>query len=196
MLALGPLVQVSGFDDPLRSDTTLLAAALLTLGYPAASRDYLHLTCETDRGEARWKTVWSFHGESAEPAMRGFGADVLREAWLDPACRWLLRNADSPLAVLKNSLRYEKIYGFTPKYSREQLAQLATPDTWLEAGFRNLVHLLRSLPRAMQEVRLVERFAATRAAFVPRCLPESEKTRRLKFAETTDANKRRSILAA
>lgn len=196
MLRLGPLVQIHDREDPMRSDTTLLAAALITLGYPQAARDFFHTTSEYLRGETQWKTTWTFHGESTEPSIGILGADVVVNAWRDPAGMWLLRNAGHPVAVLRERLRYESFAAFTPNFSRQQLAVLTTPAAWVEAAVRNLVHILRHLPAAAGEARSVERFSATRAAFVPRCLPESEKTRRIKFAETTHADKRRSLLAA
>ena len=196
MLRLGPMVQIHDREDPLRSDTTLLAAALITLGYPQAARDFFHSTSEYARGETQWKTTWTFHGESSEPSIAGLGADVVMNAWRDPSGMWLLRHPGHAVTVLRERLRFEKLAAFTPTFPRQQLAVLTTPEAWFEAGMRNLVHILRNLPSATGEARAVVRFSATRAAFVPRCLPESEKTRRIKFAETTNADKRRYLLAA
>ena len=195
MLTLGALVQLHDQEDPLHSDTTLLAAALIALGYPQATRDFFHITCEFVCGETQWKTTWTFHGASVEPLVGDLGADAVVKAWQDPSGQWLLRNPGHPLCILRDDLRYDRLAHFTPSFSRAQLARIFTPAAWLEAGLRNLVHILRHMPRAAEEARAVVRFSPQRAAFVPRCLPQSEQTRRIKFAETTDAHKRRSILA-
>ncbi len=197
MLKLGALVQIHDREDPRRSDTTLLAAALLTLGYPRAGRNFLYTACETARGETRWKTTWTFHGQSAETSLGKLAANKVIKVWRGRDGNWLLQNPGHAVTVLRIGLRYDRLASFTPKFSRAELARIATPDTWLEAGFRNLVHVLRRLlPAAMAEARSVVRFSAQRAAFVPRCFSEAHKTRLLKFAETTDHAKRRSILAA
>lgn len=189
-LIVGALVQIYDEDDPLRSDTTLLVAALLTLGVPPAGRDLFCATCEAVRGARQWRVQWSLRGGSEDGR---FDAVKMQAAWADGA--WLLQNPAHPLALLRGGLTYARAFGYTPRFTLAELAHLETPDTWLEAGIRNLVYLLREMPRAAAHARDIIRFGPRWAAFVPQDAPEAAKTRLLRYVES-DENKRAKLRAA
>ena len=192
-IQLGKLVQLHDPEDAMRSDTTLLAAALITLGFPRATRDFFHPAREFIRGAWCWRLTWAFLGESR---CRRFEADDMVKWWRDSSGSFFLQHPAHPLSILRSALTYARIAGFTPRFSRQQLAAVETPDTWLEAGMRNLVMILAAIPVALPETRSIVRFGAQHAAFVPQCQPEADKTRLLKFVETTDPEKRLQIFRA
>lgn len=183
----GSLVQLLDAGDPLRSDTTLLAAALLTLGIPAASRQLFSCTYEPVRGETQFHVIWTF--QCASKCGR-FDARTMQLAWEDGA--WLLANPRHPLAILRDGLTYARALSHLPKFTLEELARLETPATWLEAGRRNLIVLLRALPCAAQKG--IVRFGESHLAFVPKAMPEAQKSVFLDYVE--HPAKRPQILAA
>lgn len=186
---LGDLVQVFGDDDPRRSDRTLLVACLLALGIPAAEAEYFHATCEMIRGGLVWKTIWSLRQESPDGR---FKTPAMIQAWDNGT--WLCQNPTHPLAIMRGGVTYEKAFAYTPKFTLEQLANIETPDTWIEAAIRNLVVLLRDMPMALQASRRIVRFGPEWAAFVPGCAPESRKTALLKHVEKNERHQ--SAIAA
>ena len=144
----GSIVQVIDRADPLRADATLLATALLTLGIPAAGQQLFHATCERVRGALEHHVVWTFGGGSK---CGRFDAQAMRLAWTDAA--WLLNNPKHPLAILRGGLTWQRAFRHTPRFSLAELARIETPDTWLEAGCRNLIILLRAIPQAATSSR-------------------------------------------
>lgn len=183
---VGGLVQIRDREDPMRSDTTLLVAALITLGIPHAGRDLLYVTCEAGQGEVTWEAVWSLREVSR---CGRFRTVEMRKRWDD--AQWLLANPTHPLALIRCGLTYERAVKCSPRFTLTELAQIETPDTWLEAAMRNLVFILRELPKVVPKQAV--RFGPTWAAFVPANLPESRKKRVLNYVETRDWNKRRRI---
>lgn len=183
----GNLIQLIDGGDPLRSDTTLLAAALLTLGIPAASKQLFSCTYESVRGGVEFHVIWTFQCPSK---CRRFDARSLQLAWTDHA--WLLANPRHPLAILRDGLTFDRALKMTPRFSLDELARIEAPDTWVEAGCRNLIVLLRAIPRAAQKG--VVRFGETHLAFVPRAMSEPKKKAFLDYAE--HPAKRPAILAA
>lgn len=183
----GSVIQLLDDTDPLRSDTTLLAAALLTLGVPAAGKQLFSCTYERVRGAVEVRVAWTFAGLSAD---RRFDARGMQIAWSDGP--WLLQNPQHPLAVLRGGLTYVRAFAHTPRFSLAELARIETPDTWLEAGCRNLIVLLRAIPQAARKG--IVRFGETHLAFVPRDMAEKKKTRFLEYVE--HPQKRPQILAA
>jgi len=184
---LGSLVQIRDYDDPLRSDVTLLIASLLTLGVPAAGGELFYSTCEAKAGEVVVESVWTLKGASRDGR---FDTGQMRDAWSDSP--WLLANPAHPLAVLRCGLSYQRAFSYTPRFTLTELATIEKPDTWLEAAIRNLIFILRELPSA--PLRGAVRFGPDWAAFVPQNLPDDRRTRFLKYVETKDPNKRREIL--
>lgn len=184
---LGSLIQIRDHEDPLRSDITLLVAALLTLGVPAAGGELFYSVCEPRGGELVVDSVWTLKGESRDGR---FSAAAMRDAWNDSP--WLLANPKHPLSVIRCGLSYKRAFSYTPRFTLPELATIETPDTWLEAAIRNLVFILRELPAV--PMRGTVRFGPDWAAFVPQTLPEDRKTRFLKYVETQDPTKRRAIL--
>ncbi len=175
----GPFFQVFDDTDPLRSDCTLLAAALCTLGIrPRQPSEPVHVTTEFDRGAVQFRCVWTFAGESKDGR---FIAAVMKDAWDDGA--WLLKNPRHALAILRTGLTYARLAGFVPRFTLAQLAKVETPDTWLEAGVRNLVWCLRRIPDAAKARRSIIRFERTHAAFVPAHLGKPEAARLIHHAE-------------
>jgi hypothetical protein len=173
-------------DDPLRSDTTLLATALLTLGVPSVGNQLFTCTYEHARGETLFHSIWTFAGLSK---CKRFDSRSMQLAWNDGA--WLLANPQHPLSILREGLTYQRAFSLTPRFTLEELARIETADTWIEAGCRNLILILRSLPRAAQKG--VVRFGDTHLAFVPKAMPEAKKTTFLKYVESP--SKRPEILA-
>jgi hypothetical protein len=138
---LGGVCQIFDSEDPLRSDTTLLVASLLTLGIPSAGRDLFHCTYENVRGAVQFNTVWTLRGESS---CKRFGTPAMQKAWQDHA--WLAANPAHPLAILRSGLTYARAMTYTPRFTLAELAAIERPETWLEAAFRNLIYLLRNIP--------------------------------------------------
>lgn len=182
----GSLVQIRDNEDPLRSDVTLLIAALLTLGIPAAGGELFYSTCEAVRGEVKFESVWSLRGISRDGR---FDTVRMRQCWADAP--WLLANPSHPMSVMRCGLTYHRAFSYSPRFTLTELANLETPDTWLEAAIRNLIFILRELPAVPP--RGTVRFGPDWAAFVPRNLPDDRRTRFLKYVETQDPTKRRSI---
>lgn len=160
----GSIVQLFDGTDPLRSDTTLLATALLTLGIPIAGKCGFNCTYEHTRGSTDFHAIWTFGGVSK---CGRFDAKAMELAWADGV--WLGANPQHPLAILRGGLTFQRALTMTPRFTLEELARIETPDTWLEAGARNLVMLLRMLPRAAQKG--IVRFGESHLAFVPRLMP-------------------------
>lgn len=183
----GAFIQIIDDADPLRADATLLAAALLTLGIPAASKELFSCTHEHVRGALEFHTVWTFGGASK---CGRFDSKAMELAWSDGP--WLLANPKHPLAILRDGLTYARAFSMTPRFSLAELARIETPDTWIEAGCRNLIVLLRAMPRAAQKG--IVRFGETHLAFVPKSMPEAQKKAFLDYAE--HPAKRAQILAA
>lgn len=183
----GSLVQLTDESDPLRSDTTLLIASLLTLGIPGAGRDLFVATCEAVKGETVWKVTWSLRDASEDDR---FATLKMQVAWTDGA--WLLANPTHPLATLRSGLTYARAFSYTPRFTLAQLAAIETPDTWLEAGIRNLIYLLREMPRAAAHARDIIRFGPRWAAFVPQDIEDSEKSRLLHHVERRDKRQMQS----
>jgi len=178
---LGDLVQVFGQDDPRRSDRTLLVACLLALGIPAAEAEYFHATCEMIKGGLVWNTIWSLRQESADGR---FKTPAMIRVWDDGT--WLCQNPKHPLAIMRGGVTFERAFRYTPKFTLAQLEKIESPDTWIEAGIRNLVVLLREMPIALTAARRITRFGPEWVALVPGCAPESRKTELLKHVEKTD----------
>ncbi len=165
--------------DPLRSDVTLLIAALCTLGIPPAAQDFFTLNREPGRGGTKTTVLWSL---GAESPCRRFSAVEMEKAWTD--FDWQARNPKHPLTILRNTLHYEKVFKLVPKFSLEQLRAVETPDTWAEQGARNLVHLLRELSVALpNRTRGIVRFAFDAAAIVPITWDQTDQTKLIKYAE-------------
>jgi len=174
---IGSFVQIFDEADPLQSDTTLLIAALLTLGVPPMSGELFHLAREAMRGELKSRAVWTLHHESPD---RRFSAVTMEKAWDDGA--WLSAHPEHPLTILRGGLTYHRAFRTSPRFTLDELRRIETPDTWVEAGVRNLIWLLRQLPTS--DPRRIVRFGPTWAAFVPSRLSESQKTRLLKYVES------------
>lgn len=185
----GAFVQLFDDTDPLRSDVTLCAAALLTLGIPRHGKSLLHFTTERIRGAAVRRAVWTFAG--ASPCGR-FSTHDMITGW-DSAV-WLERNQSHPLAIIRASLTYDVAMKFTPKFTPDYRRRVETPETWRETAVHNLLVLLRDMPAAMRGVRGVIRFGPEHMAFVPLALPQEKQTRLIKYAEHPD--KRPEIRAA
>lgn len=176
---LGDIVQVFDEADPRGSDTTLLVAALFTLGIPPATREFFHTTCQFERGETKWRSIWTLREESKDGR---FSTNRMITAWHSGA--WLLQNPTHPLAILRGGLTLHRALHHTPKFTLAELARIETPDTWLEAGCRNLLMILRDLPdAAVAAARKVVWFSRDRAGLVPRCMPDKQQTRFLKYVE-------------
>jgi len=184
---LGSLVQIRDHDDPLRSNVTLLVAALLTLGIPPAGGELFYSTCEAKCGEVLIDSVWTLKGSSRDGR---FDTGQMRDAWAD--AHWLLANPGHPLAVMRCGLSYQRALTYTPRFTLTEIATIETPDTWLEAACRNLIFILREPPAF--PLRGAVRFGPDWAAFVPHNRPDDRRTRFLKYVETQDPVKRRSIL--
>jgi hypothetical protein len=174
---LGQFVQIFDSEDPLRSDTTLLIAALLTLGIPPMEPGFFHTAREAVRGELKTQAIWTLHHQSPD---RRFSARLMEAAWDNAA--WLSTNPTHPLAILRGAITWHRAFNSSPRFSLDELRRIETPDTWAEAGVRNLIYLLRQLPCA--DPRRIVRFGPTWAAFVPASLSESKKTRLLKYVES------------
>lgn len=185
---LGDLVEVVDEDDPRRSDTTLLVAALLTLGIPAAQREFCFPTVELVRGEKKWRTIWLLREESKD---RRFQTPGMVRSWVDG--QWLVANPQHPLAIMRGGLTYAKALQHTPKFSPEYREKVETPDTWLESAMHNLIVILRDFPTIVQAARSIVRFGPRHCAFVPRCLNDASKSRFLRYVESP---RKRSQLAA
>ncbi len=165
--------------DPLRSDLTLLVAALVTLGIPPAPKDFFTLTREAGRGETRLCPLWSLGSVSA---CGRYAAPDMETAWT--SLDWQAANPRHPLTILRSALHYDKVFKLTPRFSREQLAAVENPDTWAEAGARNLVHLLRELAASLaNRTRSIVRFAFDAAAIVPVTWGQTDQTKLIKHAE-------------
>jgi hypothetical protein len=187
----GGVVQLFDEEDPLRSDVTIQAAALLTLGIPPKLKEFFHVTYESIRGEIKFHSVWTFGGISFD---KRFDTVQMRRAWGDGA--WLLANPKHPLAILRTGLTYHRAFNHTPKYTIEERNRIETPDTWLESGCHNLIWLLRQIPLCAKQRRGIIRFAPVHLAMVPANLPETSKTRLIKYAESTNPDVRARIRAA
>lgn len=185
------LVHIYDEADPLRSDTTLLVAALLTLGIAGNGRDLFCATSEFKNGGREWRVIWSLHGKSTDGR---FDCVQMQKAWSDGA--WLLQNATHPLAILRGGLSYARAFSHTPRFTLAELAAIETPDTWIEAGCRNLVYLLRAMPRAAAHARDIIRFGPTWAAFVPQDAPEDARTRLLRYVESSEETRAKMRRAA
>ncbi len=175
---LGAVVQIMDAGDPRSSDATLLVAALLTLGIPAATDEFFHITRELERGEQIWHVIWTLRAASADGR---FATPEMVKAWDDGA--WLLQHPNHPLAILRGGLTYQRAMSHTPRFTLAELAKIETPDTWLEAACRNLICLLRDMPVAAQAARKIIRFGRNHAAFVPQCMPDKAQTRFLHYVE-------------
>jgi hypothetical protein len=173
---LGGVCQIFDSEDPLRSDTTLLVASLLTLGIPSAGRDLFHCTYENVRGAVQFNTVWTLRGESS---CKRFGTPAMQKAWQDHP--WLAANPAHPLAILRSGLTYARAMTYTPRFTLAELAAIERPETWLEAAFRNLIYLLRNIPSAIPQG--IVRFGPRHMAFVRRNKSEAEKARFLRYVE-------------
>lgn len=184
---LGSIVQIRDHEDPMRSEVTLLIAALLTLGIPPAGGELFYSTCEARQGETVIESIWSLQGASRDGR---FSTSKMREAWADAP--WLLANPQHPLSVMRCALSYQRAFTHTPRFTLTELARIETPDTWVEAACRNLIFILRELPHV--PLRGTVRFGPDWAAFVPQNLPAATRTRFLKYVETQDPSKRRAIL--
>jgi hypothetical protein len=182
---VGSLVQIIDDTDPRRSDKTLCAAALLTLGISPAGREYFHATVEMVRGALEWQTIWSFRQDSA---CGRFDTAAMLKAWDDAL--WLVNNPQHPLSIIRTGLNYNRVFKMTPRFSLEELRRIETPDTWLEAAARNLIVLLRDMPEALTTVRKIIRFGPDFAAFVPKCMDDKQQTRFLNYVERPDYRSR------
>lgn len=180
-------MQIHDEADPLRSDITLLAAALLALGIPQHGGVLFHCTYEHVRGETKFRSTWTFADKSRDGR---FSTPAMQKAWEDPA--WLAANAKHPLAVLRSDLTYARAFSYTPRFTLAELARIERPETWLEAAIRNLIFILREMPRVIPEA--IIRFGPTHAAMVRRDLTEGDKTRFLRFVE--NPGKRSEIIRA
>ena len=174
---IGSFVQIFDYEDPLRSDTTLLIAALLTLGIPPMEGELFHVAREAVRGELKAQAIWTLHHESSD---HRFSAVLMEKAWNDGV--WLAANPKHPLAILRSAISYARAFSSSPRFTLVELQRIETPDTWAEAGVRNLIWLLRQLPTS--DPRRIVRFGPRWAAFVPSRLSESQKTRLLKYVES------------
>lgn len=174
----GGLVQIFDEGDPLRSDTTLLVASLLTLGIPPAGTQLFHCTCEMVAGALQWRSCWSLKDESRDGR---FDTVKMQKAWADG--EWLLKNPKHPLAILRGGLTYKRAVMHDPKFTADYRARIENPDTWLESAFYNLVFLLREMPKAARTAREIVRFGSRWAAMVPQHLPEEKKTKLLKYVQ-------------
>lgn len=177
MLGVG-IVQLFDEEDPFRSDTTLLAAALLTLGIPQVGPRPNHAVVEAARGERKPTFVWNFADASRD---RRFSTVTLKRAWSDGS--WLLANAVHPLAIMRGGLTYARAMTFAPRYSVEYRSRVETPDTWLETAVHNLLILLRDMPATLADARGIIRFAPRHAALVPASLSEKQKTEFIRYVE-------------
>jgi hypothetical protein len=185
----GGIVQIIDETDPLRSDTTLLIAALLALGIPQQGRELFHCTYEHVRGETLFRCVWSLGCESAD---KRFETSAMEKAWDDGA--WLLANPRHPLALMREGVTYKRAFSYTPRFSLDELKRIETPETWIEAGIRNLITLLRGIPRKSHKG--IVRFGHDHAAFVPAGLSDDRRTRLLKYVETQDSSERAALARA
>lgn len=176
----GSITHVFDDDDPRRSDTTLLVASLLALGIPAATHEFFHSTCQIERGARVWKTIWSLRDESR---CKRFQTCGMVRVWNDGL--WLLQNPKHPLAILRGGLTYKKAFSYTPRFTALELAQIETPDTWIEAAILNLLRLCVEMPQALKATRNIVQFGRTWAALVPQCAPEAQKTKLLKHVENS-----------
>lgn len=174
---LGALVQIIAEDDPLRSDTTLLIAALCALGIPPAGRDLFCATSEFVRGESKWRVIWSLRGVST---CKRFNTVEMQKAWADGA--WLLNHPTHPLAILRGALTYERAFKYSPRFTLAELA-IENTDTWVEGGIRNLIFLLRGIPQAAQSARDIIRFGPRWAAMVPQNLDDGDRSKLLRYVE-------------
>ena len=166
-------MQIEDTTDPLRSDTTLLIAALLALGVPFAAPT--HCTYELVRGETVFRTVWTLRAESK---CKRFSTAAMENEWA--ANPWTLP-ATHPLFALRSGLTFDRALSYTPRFTPSMRANVENADTWLEAAILNLLILMCEIPRIVPEG--IVRFGARHAAMVPRTLSESAKTRFLKYVE-------------
>jgi hypothetical protein len=190
-LFLGGLVQLIGADDPQRSDTTLLAASLFTLGIPRAGEEYFSCTCERLNGSLDWHCIWHLRDESRDGR---FDTGKMIAGWNSGT--WLLANPTHPLAILRNGLTFPRAFTYTPRFTLAERTHLETPDTWMETGIYNLIYLLRDMPRGRQSARAIARFGPRWNAGVPLNLAESDKTRFLKYVEHRDHPAKRAQIRA
>lgn len=174
----GGIVHVYDQDDPRRSDNTLLVAALLALGIPAATEEFFHSTCEVSKGARVWRTQWTLREQSK---CGRYNTPAMVRVWNEGA--WLCANPKHPLAILRSGLTYAKAFSYTPRFTLAELAKIETADTWIEAAIYNLVVLLRDMPEALRATRNIIQFGPHWGAFVPQCAPEAQKTRLLKHVE-------------
>jgi hypothetical protein len=172
----GSFVQLFDSTDPLRSEVTLFVASLLALGIGQHGPSLFHCTFEHLRGETQFHSTWTLAGASRDGR---FDTVKMQKAWDDGL--WLCANPKHPLAILRNGLTYQRAFSYTPRFTLAELARIETPDTWLEAAIRNLIWLLREMPRCIPEG--IVRFGPRHAAMVPKSLPEKEKTRFLRYVE-------------
>jgi len=180
-------VQIFDRTDPLRSDTTLLVAALLALGIPPHGQQLFTCVYEVVRGETRFDCTWTLKSMSADGR---FATVTMQDAWDDHA--WLCANPRHPLALIRTALTYQRAFSYTPRFTQAELKNIERPETWLEAAIRNLIWLLREIPRAVPDG--IVRFGPRHAAMVPRTLGEKDRTRFLRFVE--NPSKRAEILRA
>lgn len=162
----------------MRSDVTLLAAALFTLGIPAAGNSLLHFTAEAKAGATVRRAVWTFSDTSKD---KRFSTSAMITAWDDYA--WLCANPQHPLAIIRGALTFEAAAKVQPKFTVAERARIETPETWVETAKHNLLILLSRIPASQRSARGIVRFATDHAAYVPLSLPEPKKTELIKYVE-------------
>lgn len=177
MIGVG-IVQLFDEEDPFRSDLTLLAAALLTLGIPQVKGRRSHATVEAARGERKARLVWNFEAASRD---RRYSTVEMQRAWNDGV--WLLAHPTHPLAILRSGLTFARAMQFQPKFTPAYRAAVETPDTWLETGVHNLLILLRDMPAVFATSRHIIRFGQRHAALVPATFSEKEKCQFIRYVE-------------
>ena len=174
----GTFVQLFDEGDPLRSDTTLQVAALLTLGIAPFGRSLLHFTCEPKGGAMVRRAVWTLKDASE---CKRFATRTMADAWNDAA--WLMKNPQHPLAIIRSALTFSAAAKCQPKYTAEERRRIETADTWIETAMHNTLILLSRIPSTLRTARGIIRFAQDHAAYVPISLPENRKTELIKYVE-------------
>ena len=176
----GAILQLEDFTDPLRSDVTLLAAALITLGFGKAGPKLFHVTYEHVRGETRFHSVWTFRAVSRDRKHDGV---KLRAAWDDP--EWLGANPLHPLTVIRDGLSYAKALSHSPKFTLAELNTLERPDAYLEASMFNLIQILKAIPRSSPK-GIIRVGPDGYAGYVPRVWSEPKKRDFMRYVERRD----------
>jgi hypothetical protein len=176
----GSIVQIKDNSDPLRSDATLFAAALLTMGFRPGGPKLFHVTYEYDRGEMRYDCIWTFKALSRDGKYDGV---KMRNVWDDHD--WLVMNPKHSLTIIRAGLTYAKALSHTPRYTIAEMNTLDNPDALLECAMFNLIFILRAIPRSSPK-GVVRLGPDGYAGYVPRLWSEPKKKEFLHYVERPD----------